>query len=150
MTRRRILFVCLGNICRSPLAEGIARTAARRRNIDLDIDSAGTSDTHRGEPPCGKVLDAARRHGLDLASIRSRPVVPADRERFTHIVALDESVRRTLERRGFAPVVKLGDFGYGGADVPDPYYDTDPRVFDALVAMIESCVTALFDTLYDE
>ena len=71
---QRILFVCLGNICRSPSAEGVLRVKAAQRGINLDLDSAGTGDWHAGEPPYGPMQNAAKARGYDLSGLRARVV----------------------------------------------------------------------------
>ena len=91
-----ILFVCLGNICRSPLAEGALRQAAARRGMALTIDSAGTGGWHTGEPPDARAISTARRHGTDISGLRARQVAVEDFTRFDLIVALDRSNMRDL------------------------------------------------------
>ena len=93
-----VLFVCLGNICRSPLAEAAFREEARRLNLDVVADSAGTGGWHVGEPPDPRAQAVARRNGVDISSLRGRQVKPADFHRFTHIVALDEDNLANLRR----------------------------------------------------
>lgn len=84
-----ILFVCLGNICRSPLAEAAFRAEAERLGLDVEIDSAGTGGWHAGHPPDRRAIAAARRNGADIAHLRARQVARGDFDRFDHIVALD-------------------------------------------------------------
>jgi protein-tyrosine phosphatase len=126
----RVLFVCLGNICRSPTAEGVLRDIAAREfaGLPLHVDSAGTADYHVGEPPDRRTVAAARRRGYDLASLRARRVSPADFENFDYILAMDRANLAELEQLGqgviggrlelfleFAPELKI-------QEVPDPYY----------------------------
>ena len=127
-----VLFVCLGNICRSPLAEGIFRhqVAARGRSSDFVIDSCGTSGYHAGEPPHHGSLDVAQERGVDLKGQRSRQVQSDDYERFDWLVAMDTSNRNSLRHRapaGFDEerIVLLLDYARGDSprDVPDPYYE---------------------------
>lgn len=84
MPKKRVLFVCLGNICRSPTAEGVLRAIATRDfpELLLSVDSAGTANYHVGEPPDRRTVATARRHGYDLSSLRARQVAPDDFERF--------------------------------------------------------------------
>ena len=89
-----ILFVCLGNICRSPLAEAAMRAQAQARGLVLHVDSAGTGDWHLGCPPDPRAQAVAARHGIDIAHLRARQVVAEDFLRFDHVVALD---RRNLD-----------------------------------------------------
>lgn len=89
MHRPRVLFVCLGNICRSPLAEAALRAEAERAGMDIDVDSAGTGDWHVGRPPDPRAIDQAARHGIDISGYRARQVSPDDFDAFTHVLALD-------------------------------------------------------------
>jgi protein-tyrosine phosphatase len=139
-----VLFVCLGNICRSPLAEGVAKKIAKVQRLDIVIDSAGTGDWHIGEPPCQNSIKVAKMYGIDISMQRARQVTKADFLHFDLIVALDESNKKTLENLGAKNVVKLGDFGYDGADVPDPYFFHGFEGFIEVYNMIESCVNELF------
>jgi protein-tyrosine phosphatase len=93
-----ILFVCLGNICRSPMAEGALRQAAAQRGIDLTIDSAGTGGWHVGDPPDPRAIATARARGVDLSGLRGRVVRAEDFHRFDLIVALDRSNLQGLAR----------------------------------------------------
>jgi protein-tyrosine phosphatase len=126
----RILFVCLGNICRSPTAEGVLRGIAARdfAGLPLYVDSAGTADYHVGEPPDRRTVAAARRRGYDLAGLRARRVARSDFENFDHILAMDRANLAELEQLGQGVIgARLGLFlDYAPelevAEVPDPYY----------------------------
>lgn len=123
-----ILFVCLGNICRSPLAEGALRAAAGEAGVVVQIDSAGTGDWHAGNPPDPRAIGIARQHGVEISGLRARQVVEADFTSFTHILALDgENLRhlRQLAPKGTtAEIALLLDMvpGREGQAVADPYY----------------------------
>ncbi len=123
-----ILFVCLGNICRSPLAEAAFRREALRMGLDAEADSAGTGNWHIGEPPDERAQAVARRHGVDITDYRARQVREEDFRRFTHIIALDTENLRALNamkpRDGTASLCLLLDFaaGHKGEAVADPYY----------------------------
>ncbi|GAA5048219.1 low molecular weight protein-tyrosine-phosphatase [Erythrobacter westpacificensis] len=123
-----ILFVCLGNICRSPLAEGALRTAAREAGLALEIDSAGTGDWHVGNPPDPRAIEVAREEGVDITTLRARQVVYEDFTRFTHIFALDADNLRNLRQLApgdtTAELALLLDMvpGREGQAVADPYY----------------------------
>ncbi|WP_439471294.1 low molecular weight protein-tyrosine-phosphatase [Brevundimonas sp.] len=93
-----ILFVCLGNICRSPLAEGALRAEADRLRLDLIVDSAGTGNWHAGEAPDERAQRTALRHGVDISALRARQVTRADFRRFTHIIALDHENLANLRK----------------------------------------------------
>ena len=94
----RVLFVCLGNICRSPLAEAAFREEARALGLDADVDSAGTGDWHVGEPPDRRAVAVAARNGLDIAHLRARQVARGDFDEFDHVVTLDRDNLAALER----------------------------------------------------
>jgi len=150
-TPKRILFVCLGNICRSPLAEGIAKAYLEQRGLAWQADSAGTSGWHEGEPPCENSVRVARAHGVEISHQRSRPVCEADKTRYDHIVALDRKNLADLKAQGFDNAHLLGDFGgFGGEDVPDPYYFPGFEGFEKVYAMIETCVHDFLKKVEDE
>jgi len=123
-----ILFVCLGNICRSPLAEAALRAQSVAAGVAMTIDSAGTGDWHVGHPPDPRAQETALRHGLDIASYRARQVTTEDFHRFGHIFALDQQNLKDLRRiepsRHIAEVGLLMDLvpGRKGTAVIDPYY----------------------------
>ncbi|MEA3030250.1 MAG: low molecular weight protein-tyrosine phosphatase [Sphingomonadales bacterium] len=131
----KVLFVCLGNICRSPLAEGALRAEAKRLGLDVETDSAGTGGWHAGEPPDQRAIAAARRNGVDISDLRARKVTRADFDRFDHIVALDAGNYGDLEalrpEGSRARLSLLLDHvaGREGQAVDDPYYGGD-RQFD--------------------
>jgi protein-tyrosine phosphatase len=146
----RILFVCMGNICRSPTAEGVVRDYLGRHAPDLDVelDSAGTHDYHVGRPPDPRTVAAAARRGIDLTSLRARQVTAADFERFDLILAMDRLNHVTLldrSPRQFHPRIRtLLEFTGDGepADVPDPYYG-EAAGFDAVLDLVETAVPGL-------
>jgi protein-tyrosine phosphatase len=126
-----VLFVCLGNICRSPLAEAAFREEARRLKLDVIVDSAGTGGWHVGAPPDPRAQAVANRNGVDISALRGRQVKPADFRRFTHIVALDEdnlaNLRRLAPADATAELSLLLDHveGREGQPVADPYFGDD-------------------------
>ncbi len=140
---KSILFVCLGNICRSPLAEGIAKKIASEKHLDLTIDSAGTGDWHIGQAPCPNSIKVASLHNIDISGYKGRQVTPEDFSKYDLIVGLDESNMSNLKKLGATQHVKLGHFGYHDADVPDPYFFDGFEGFDKVFEMIETCVTQL-------
>jgi protein-tyrosine phosphatase len=123
-----ILFVCLGNICRSPLAEGAFRARASAAGLDLRIDSAGTGDWHVGRPPDPRAQAIARVNGVDISGLRARQVQPGDFRRFSHIFAADHenlmNLRRLSPGPSAAELSLLLDLvpGREGQAVADPYY----------------------------
>ena len=98
MSKIAVLFVCLGNICRSPLAEAAFRLEAGRLGLAVEVDSAGTGGWHQGEPPDRRAQAAARRNGVDIGGYRARQVKAEDFVRYTHIVAMDADNLVNLER----------------------------------------------------
>jgi len=126
-----ILFVCLGNICRSPLAEAAFREEARRLKLDVVVDSAGTGGWHVGEPPDPRAQAVARKNGVDISSLRGRQVNPGDFRRFTHVVALDAdnlaNLRLLAPPDATAELSLLLDHveGREGQPVADPYFGDD-------------------------
>lgn len=139
---RRILFVCLGNICRSPAAEGVVRAKAP----DLELDSCGTGDWHVGEAPYGPMQRAARARGYDLSGLRARQFTPADFDRFDLILCMDAANLRDVEAQrppgSQVPVRLFTDYAPGREvdAVPDPYFTRD---FDGALALIEACADGL-------
>ena len=130
-----VLFVCLGNICRSPLAEAAFAREAAKLGLDIEVDSAGTGDWHVGHPPDTRAAAVAKRNGADISHLRARQVTPDDFRRFDHIVALDGENLRDLEAmrpaNGKAEMSLLLDHaGRAGEAVADPYYGDDAG-FDA-------------------
>ena len=125
-----VLFVCLGNICRSPTAEGVLRAIAAREypGVALDVDSAGTANYHVGEPPDRRTVAAARRRGYDLAGLRARQVQDEDFSRFDYLLAMDRANLKELEsRRPKDATARLALFlefapNAESLEVPDPYY----------------------------
>ena len=123
-----MLFVCLGNICRSPLAEAALRAEAERAGLSILVDSAGTGDWHIGSAPDRRAQATALRHGIDIAGYRARQVTCDDFTRFTHIFALDADnlagLRRLAPADATAELGLLLDVlpGRTGEGVTDPYH----------------------------
>jgi protein-tyrosine phosphatase len=145
----KILFVCMGNICRSPTAEGVFRDYVRRcaPGLDLEIDSAGTHAYHVGEPPDPRTVKAAARRGIDLTTLRARQVNDDDFARFDLILALDRLNHATLLDRSpptYQPRIRtLLEFVAGrGRDVPDPYYG-DAAGFDEVLDLVAAAAPGL-------
>lgn len=147
-----VLFVCLGNICRSPLAEGAFRTAVAQAGLRIRIDSAGTGGWHIGEAPDPRARDEAARHGVDIAHLRARQIERADFTRFTHIFALDAAnlsdLRRLAPEDASADIALLLDVvpGRAGHSVADPYYG-GPEDFAITWAEVHAAAAALVERL---
>lgn len=128
MSKPRVLFVCLGNICRSPLAEAAFRRAAVGSWLDVEVDSAGTADYHVGEPPDERAIAEAKRHGIDISGYRGRQLAASDYREFDYIVGMDRSNMTDIARvdpgDGKAEVVMMLDIvpGHEGREVADPWY----------------------------
>jgi protein-tyrosine phosphatase len=147
-----VLFVCMGNICRSPTAEGVFRrlVAERAPELAIEIDSAGTHDYHVGEAPDRRAIAAAARRGIDLSSLRARVVEESDFERFDLLIAMDRLNHATLLDRSptqyrervrlfleFAPAIDE-------EDVPDPYYG-GPVGFERVLDLAVVAAQGLLD-----
>ena len=139
-----ILFVCTGNICRSPMAEGVFRSMARGAGLEsaFTIDSAGTYGGHAGEPQSRPAIKAAARRGYDISGLRARPLVAADIARFDHVLAMDRGHMAVL--RGLAPRGLIGRLQmFARADVADPYGGSERDYERALDAIEAGCMSRL-------
>ncbi|MHA1112951.1 MAG: low molecular weight protein-tyrosine-phosphatase [Alphaproteobacteria bacterium] len=153
----RVLFVCTGNICRSPTAEGVFRHLVAAAGLDghIGADSAGTHGYHVGEAPDGRSREAAARRGIDLDDQRARQVTAEDFGRFDLILAMDRGHFREL--RALAPpeaadrVRLFLDFASAAAlkDVPDPYYGNGDG-FETVLDLVEDAARGLLDHLRAE
>jgi protein-tyrosine phosphatase len=149
-----VLFVCLGNICRSPTAEGVFRAVLEREGLArrVRVDSAGLGNWHVGSPPDRRAIQAARRRGYDLTALRGRQVVRADFARFGWILGMDDANLRALD--AIKPLEFDGYLGLlldfapelGVREVPDPYYG-GPAGFDRVLDMIEASAAGLLARL---
>jgi len=144
---KSIIFVCLGNICRSPLAHGIAENYVNKNNLDLKITSAGTSSWHIGEPPCENSIKVAKQNGIDISSQRAVQFTKNDINKYDYVIGLDDSNVKNIKKLGQEKVLKLGDFGFSGKDVPDPYFFEGFEGFDKVYEMIEICVKTLLEDI---
>lgn len=150
----RILFICMGNICRSPTAEGVFRhvMATQAPQLQIEIDSAGTHDYHVGAPPDRRSIAAAKRRGIDLSALRARMVATEDFSRYDLILAMDEENLSELKRR--APpahherIRLMMEFAPQAASrtVPDPYYG-GPQGFEEVLDLLEEAASGLMQEL---
>lgn len=150
----RVLFVCLGNICRSPTAEGVFRKLVRDNGLGekIETDSCGTSDWHIGDPPDSRAVDEAARRGFDLSDLRARQITKSDFISFDYVLGMDDANIAKLralcppahEDRvrlflSFAPNLDR-------TDVPDPYYG-GPDGFTQVLDMIETASRGLLEDI---
>jgi low molecular weight protein-tyrosine phosphatase len=142
----RILFVCTGNICRSPTAEGVLRHLAKELGIELHVESAGIGDWHVGEPPDQRAQHHAKGRGYDLSAQRARQVRQLDFEQFDLVVAMDRGHLELLRER--CPPLHRAKLRMlvQGHDVPDPYYG-GPEGFERVLDMVEAACLGLLDEL---
>ena len=151
-TRTAILFVCMGNICRSPTAEGVFRARAQAAGLDLHIDSAGTHAYHIGNPPDPRSARHAAARGYDLSAQRARQVATEDFERFDYVLAMDHDNLEILQRACPAQhrhkVRLFMEYASrSGSDVvPDPYYG-GANGFDTVLDYIEDASDGLLAVL---
>lgn len=148
---KRILFVCLGNICRSPAAEGVLRHRARARGVDLVIDSAGTGGWHAGDPPDARMIRASARRGYDISRQRARQVELADFYSFEYLLAMD--LRNHSDLLALAPPNRECDIrlfldfaNTKERETPDPYYG-GPDGFERVLDLIEQGAEGFLDHL---
>lgn len=151
----RVLFVCLGNICRSPMAEGIAWRLAAARGWSMAFDSAGTGDWHVGSPPDMRAQATALRNGVDISGLRARQAKAEDFHGFTHVVAMDPrnlaDLRALRPANGPAALTLLLDHvpGRAGQGVTDPYFGGDDG-FDVVWRDIEEGVDRLLSAIVND
>ncbi len=144
---KSILFVCLGNICRSPLAEGIAKKFTQDFGLKLYIDSAGTGDWHVGEAPCENSIKVAQNNNLDISKLRARKIKQEDKTLFDYVVVMDENNYNDLKKLGFKNLYMIGDYGgFEGACVPDPYYYPGFEGFDKVYTMLDIAILDFLKT----
>ena len=144
--KQKILFVCLGNICRSAVAEGILLHLIEKNKVDLLVDSAGTSNYHIGEAPDKRTILNAKKHQIDLSSLRARQFQLSDFENFDKIYVMDKSnlsnvLRLTNEPKHHAKVDLLLNLIHPGQnlEVPDPYYGGEQGFEDVFQIVYQSC-----------
>lgn len=154
----RLLFVCLGNICRSPLAEGVFRHLARQHGVEehFEIDSAGTGSWHVGESPDDRMQATAAKNRIDISGQRARQIAPSDLEEYDHIFVMDKSnladVLALDEVDEYGHRVRLFrefDPAPGDFQVPDPYYGEGDG-FDRVYSIVERTARMLLGRLIDE
>ena len=144
----RVLFVCAGNICRSPIAQGVFENVLRREGLqdEVEVDSAGTGDWFEGSPPDERAVTSAAARGLDIGSQRARPVRPEDCDLFDYVLTMDEENHRRVSALcpGNAVVRPFLDFDPDSPEreVPDPYFG-EPDGFDRVLDLVERASVGL-------
>jgi len=143
---KRVLFVCTGNICRSPTAEGVLRHLAEKMNVAVQVESAGTHDYHVGNPPDARAQKHARGRGYDLSAQRARQLRRRDFEEFDLLVAMDRGHLEIMQ--GHCPPQHQGKLRMlvNGHDVPDPYYG-GPEGFEQVLDMVEAACLGLLSEI---
>jgi protein-tyrosine phosphatase len=148
----RVLFVCMGNICRSPLAQGVFENVLRREGLEdeVSVDSAGTGHWHVGSPPDERALSAASLRGLDLSAQRARQIARDDCQNFDYILTMDEENYHMVSSlcRGSAVVRPFLDFATGSPEreVPDPYYGGSDG-FEHVLDLVEEASEGLLEDI---
>jgi protein-tyrosine phosphatase len=143
---KKVLFVCTGNICRSPTAEGVLRRLAEKMDIPVQVESAGTHDYHVGNPPDARAQKHARGRGYDLSAQRARQLRRRDFEEFDLLVAMDRGHLEIMQ--GHCPPQHQGKLRMlvNGHDVPDPYYG-GPEGFEQVLDMVEAACLGLLSEI---
>jgi protein-tyrosine phosphatase len=150
----KILMVCLGNICRSPLAEGVMQSLADKYQLNWEVDSAGTSNWHEGELPHRRSIKTAQDHDIDITDQRSRPFIPEDMNIFDHIYVMDSENYREVKRiagKLWNPdkvdlILNAVTPGKNKA-VPDPWYEDSDRAFEHVYQLLREACEKLIQQL---
>jgi protein-tyrosine phosphatase len=152
----KILAVCLGNICRSPLAEGLLRREIEARDLDWTVDSAGTGSWHAGEQPDPRSIAVANNHGLDISGQRARQLFPADLDQYDLILAMDESnyekINKLVQREDHrTKIYRITEYAFPDREVenvPDPYWDNNG--FEGVYAMLSAAAVRVIERALEE
>ncbi len=152
----RVLFVCLGNICRSPMAEGLFKAKVKARGLErrFEVDSAGTSSYHVGDPPDPGSVKVAARVGVDISRDRSRQVTASDLQTFDYVIAMDRSNQRGLLQLGGEYEHKIHlmrsfEPGADSLDTPDPW-GGGIRSFERMYKIVDRAVDGLLEHILDQ
>ena len=149
----KILMVCLGNICRSPIADGLLRKKVKEQGLDVEVDSAGTIGLHKDDAPDSRMVETARKNGTDISFLRARQFKVEDFDNFDYIFSMDFSNKKNIlslarneEDRNKVHML-LGDFtDQEEASVPDPYYGTQ-KDFDHVYNLVDQATDILIQKI---
>ena len=151
----RILMVCLGNICRSPVAEGILRNRVREKGLNVITDSAGTSGYHIGEKPDSRMLRIAKSNDIDISDLRARQFKKDDFDKFDRIYVMDESNYENVvalatksEQKEKVKLILNESFPGSDKEVPDPYFGGDTG-FQHVIDLLSQAIDKITDDLYE-
>lgn len=143
---KKILMVCLGNICRSPVAEGIMRNKSEKYGLDLEIDSAGTSNYHTGQCPDQRSLENAKKNGVDISKLKARQFSVSDFDRFDHIFVMDHSnyqdvieLARDESDKQKVDMILNALYPDSNMSVPDPYYGGEHGFENVFMLLDNAC-----------
>ncbi len=149
----KILMVCLGNICRSPIADGLLRKKVLEHGLDVDVDSAGTIALHQGKAPDSRMIETARKNGTDISMLRARQFTSQDFEDFDYILAMDFSNKKNIlslainDSDRLKVHTLLGDLtDQEEASVPDPYYGYQ-KDFDHVYELVDKATDVLIEKI---
>lgn len=148
----KILFVCLGNICRSPMAHGLLQHKVQHLGLNWKVDSAGTSDWHKGELPDNRAMACMKRHGIDISYQQSRPIIRNDFKEFDLIYVMDKANLRDVldmanseEDQNKVALVMSKVYENNAVDVPDPYFGVGDKGFENVYKMLDEATDAILE-----